>query len=555
MRLRLTRLVALVCLALPSSVAASGSGVKADAAVPEGGRLLPWKGEQVVYSGFSSDHGLGDRLPKEEPDSPVMKAYRARTGNVSIKWQIVPPDDYRTKLNIQVQSGDLPDVLWNVNYLADSAVYGPQGLFLNFGKYTEYMPNVQKWAATMSGYNNVLTPDGARYAVQDVITAEWLGEGWFYNSGILAKAGLSGPPDTLADMLQAMKRVKAAVPGVDGFYTYFGIQHTKQAIAYAMNAKLDVQLDFDTGKWVYGPTMDPRYRETLEYLAAMYQGGLLNPEILSLGSTAAGERQMEIFADGKFAFSYHYYGDQKARFLDMGKPQVMKGMRSPRAADGKRYYWITVPHDSYGNSAFMANARAKRPELLAAYVDNIMSYETYELKEWGLEGVTFRRTPEGGYEFLPEYRKDDPGGLTAGQKLTKQGVGALLDTTTSFADFRILWFYKYFTGKGDVGREACGADINALTSGEMVPAWRQATPVLGVEASDVAAKTMTPVKTFVAEEELKFITGRRPFSEWSNFIAQANKMGDIAKVLGYYNAARQFPIGERSYPILPPDLR
>jgi len=75
------------------------------------------------------------------------------------------------------------------------------------------------------------------------------------------------------------------------------------------------------------------------------------------------------------------------------------------------------------------------------------------------------------------------------------------------------------------------------------------------EQNDEISKIMTPVNTFVSEQELKFITGQRPLSEWNDFIAQINKMADINKVIGYYTAGKQFPMGARNYPTLPPDLK
>lgn len=545
--------VMLLALVLVSPMFASGGAEKTETLTAAGSQLLPWKGAPVVYSGFGADLGI-----KEDPASPVMQAYRATTGNVSIKWETVPWNDYWTKLNLYINSGDLPEIMWSGNSLFHVNVNGPKGFFLDWDKYKQHMPNVQKWAATLPGVNNILTGDGARYAVTDIVTAEYMGEGWFYNPALLSKAGVSAPPDDLAQMLDVMKKVKAAQPAADGYYSYWGMSYLKQAFAHAMNVKLYVQWDFAAKRWIYGPTMDPGYKKLISYLAAMYQAGLLNPEILTLGTqvSTGGDREREILEAGNYSFSYHYYGEGKQSWLDKGKAQVLKGMRPPKAEDGKRYYWITVARESTVNWGYIANAKVKRPELLAAYVDNIMSYKTYELFEWGLDGVTFKRTADGGYEYLPEFLKDDVGGLRGGQKLQKQGVGSIQDPRyIHYNDYKIVWFSKYFMTKGDGGREACAADTRALQKGELVPTWYHPFPTLGAEAVDEFAKIINPVNTFVDEEGLKFITGRRPMSEWDDFIAQANKMGDIAKAVGHVNSARQFPVTERLYPLLPPDLK
>lgn len=539
----------LLALAVAAPLFAGGSGEKAGTAVPSG-QLLPWTGAAVVYNGFGADLGI-----KEDPEAPVLKAYRATTGNVSIKWETAPWNDYDTKMNLYLQSGDMPDILWARDSVPKAATFGPKGIFLNWDKYKAQMPNMQKWAAKYPQVNNVLTATGERYAINDITTASYMGEGWFYNPSLLQKAGVSAPPEDFNQMLDVMKKVKAAAPDADGYFSYWGTGYIKGAFSTALNAKTGVQWDFENKKWVYGPTMDPNYKKLIEFMNKMYAAKVLNAELMTFGSIQ-NEREMELFEKGNYAFSFHYYGEQKARWLDKGKAQVLKGMRPPKADDGKRYYNITVPHDGVPYWGYMASAKVKNPELLAAYVDNIMSEKTYELFEWGIEGVTFKRTADGGYEYLPDFLKDDAGGLRGGEKLQKQGVGSFQDPRyIHYNDYATIWFGKYFITKGDVGREACAADTKALMNGQMVARWGWARPLMSAEANDDISKIMTPINTFVSEQELKFITGQRPMAEWNDFIAQISKMGDINRVLNYYNTGKQFPMGERLYPRLPPDLK
>jgi len=368
----------LLALAVVAPVFAGGSGEKAATAAPSG-QMLPWKGDAVVYNGFGADLGI-----KEDPNAPVMKAYRETTGNVSVKWNTVPWNDYDTKLNLYLQSGDMPDIVWARNPVTVAANFGSKGVILNWDKYKQYMPNYQKLVAQYPHTNFVLTADNARYAVIDVATAEYMGEGWFYNPSLLQKAGVSAPPEDFNQMLDVMKKVKATSPTADGYFSYWGTGYIKGAFAGAFNAKTGVAWDFDQKKWVFGPTMDPNYKKLIEYMNKMFQAKLLNPELMSFG-TITNERETELFENANYAFSFHYYGEQKARWMDKGKAQVLKGMRVPKADDGKRYYNITVPSGGVPGWGYFASAKVKNPELLSAYVDNIMSYKSYELFEWGID--------------------------------------------------------------------------------------------------------------------------------------------------------------------------
>jgi putative aldouronate transport system substrate-binding protein len=446
-------------------------------------------------------------------------------------------------------------MLWARETTPKAMEYGPKGLFLDWDKYKKYMPNIQQYSVKYPAYNNILTTKGERYAITGLDTAEYMGEGWFYNPGLLQKAGVSAPPDDFNQMLDIMKKVKAADPTADGYFSYWGTSYILGAFGQAMDAKRGITWDFVQKKWIHGETMDPNYKKLIEFLTKMYAAKVLNAELMTFGSVQ-NEREMELFEAGNYAFSFHYYGEQKGRWLDKGKPEVLKGMRPPKADDGKRYYNITVPLGGTAYWGYMASAKVKNPELLAAYVDNIMSYKSYELFEWGLEGQTFKRTADGGYEYLPEFLKDDVGGLRGGEKLQKQGVGSFNDPRyIHFNDYKIIWFYKYFITKGDTGREACAADTKAAMNGQLVPRWSWTRPLMSADANDEISKIMTPINTYISEQELKFISGQRPMSEWNDYIAQIGKMGDIQKVIGYYNSGRQYPMGDRTYPTLPPDLK
>lgn len=508
------------------------------------GAVLPWTGAEVVYNGFGADLGI-----QEDPEAPVVQEYRKTTGNVRIEWDTVPWNDYDTKLNLYLQSGDMPDIVWARESVPKAATYGPVGIFLDWDAYREYMPNMQKWVARFPHLNNVLTDQGERFAINDITTAEYIGEGYFYNANILAQAGISGPPATMDEWLAQMKQIKAELPEVDAFLTQWGLGYFLHAFGRPMNAKIGgVEYDQALGKWVYGPTQDPNYRKLIEFMHEAYAAGAFNLD--TIGESITSDRVRELQEAGNYAFTYIYYGQTTDLWnYEAGKrpPEGFQGMKPP-SFEGNTHYWITVAHDTIPYWGYMASAKVKNPELLAAYVDNIMSEKSYELFEWGVEGQTFRRTDDG-YEYLPEFANDSAA-------LRELGVGNFHDPRyIHYNDYDLIWFGKYFTKKDDVGRAAAAADIKRLQAGEMIPLLNWPRPLMTGEQNDEISKIMTPVNTFVEEERIKFITGDRDLSEWDDFVAEVNKLGDIDKVLAYYNGGKQFPMGDRRYPALPPDLQ
>ena len=506
------------------------------------GAVLPWTGAEVVYNGFGADLGI-----EEDPEAAVVQEYRKTTGNVRIDWDTVPWNDYDTKLNLYLQSGDMPDIVWARESVPKAATYGPVGIFLDWEAYKEYMPNMQRWAAQFPHVNNVLTDKGERFAINDILTGEYIGEGYFYNANILAQAGIDGPPETMAEWLEQMKQIKAELPDVDAFLTQWGLGYFLHAFARPMNVKIrGVEYDQSTEKWVYGP-FQPNYRKLIEFVHEAYAAGAFNLD--TIGESITSDRVAELQEEGNYAFTYIYYGQTTGIWdYEAGKrpPEGFQGMKPP-SFEGNTHYWITVAHDTIPYWGYMASSKVKNPELLAAYIDNVMSEKSAELFEWGIEGLTFRFNADGAYETLPEFANDSTG-------LRALGVGNFHDPRyIHFNDTANTWFAK--TKKGDVGREAMAADIKRLQAGDMIPLVNWSRPLMTGEQNDEISKIMTPVNTFVEEERIKFITGDRDLSEWDDFIAEIKKLGDVDKVLSYYNGGQQFEMGERRYPVLPADLR
>jgi putative aldouronate transport system substrate-binding protein len=398
------------------------------------------------------------------------------------------------------------------------------------------MPNMTRWIDEFPYLSNILTENRERLAILDIANAEYIGEGWFYNPTVLQKAGITKPPTTIDEMIAQMKQVKARVPGADGYLSYWGMGYIKGAFAGAMNAYTGIEYDPVAKKWIYGPTMDPNYKQLIMYLNEMYKAGVFNPDAIAEGVT--NERVNELLTAGNFAFNYSYYGSLQEYWgkYDLEAPLV--GMKPP-TYKGQTYYRITVPYDRGNYWGYMSPKNVKNPEVLASYVDNIMSMETYYLFEWGIEGMTYRFLEDGRPEYLDTY---DAAGRSA------IGVYNFWDPRyIHFSDYETAWFSKNLA-PDHPGHDAAVADVMRLKNGEQKAIFGYPRPQMSVEQNDEIGKIMTPINTFVAESELKFITGATPFSEWDAYIAQIKKMGDIDKVLKYYTEGKNFPMGERRYP-------
>lgn len=513
-----------------SVFAGQSSGPEKAGELPAG-PLLPWEGEEVVWDGFGSDLGMVN-----DPTMPVYAEYLKTTGNARVEWQTFPWNDYDQKLNLYLQSGDLPDLIWARDVMGKVATFGMTDMFLDWNKYMDRMPNMQRYIDEYPFMSIVLTDDGKRLGITDVANAEYVGEGWFYNPEILAKAGHSEPPETIEELIDVMRDVKKKVPGVDAYLSYWGLGYVESAIRLSMHVGGGVDYDPQTKKWIYSPAMNPDYKQFVMYMNEMYELGAFNPD--AIAESISNEKVNELISEGNMAFIRCYYGAMWNYFGKFGVEAPFEGM-APPTYKGNMYYNITVPHDKGNYWAYMSPKDVKMPELLASYIDNIMSKETYLLFEWGIEGEDYRILSDGRPEYLDTYTADER---------AERGVYNFWDPRyIHFSDYYNAWFSKNLW-PGHPGRQAAIDDVNRCKTGVAEPIWDWPKPQLPAEQNDEIGKIMTPMNTFLSEEKLKFITGKRPMSEWDEFIATLTKMGDIDKVLDYYNAGKTITMGERRWP-------
>ncbi|MFJ4879047.1 extracellular solute-binding protein [Streptomyces sp. NPDC088745] len=139
-----------------------------------------------------------------EPSKSVwperVKAFEAKNSKVRIKLVTLENDAYKSKMTARTSSGKLPDIYhtWGGGVLRQQ---------IDAGLVEDLTPTVSPMAPTFIPAS--LKPyefDGKTYAMPIDIGAV----GFWYNKALFAKAGLTAPPATWADYLDAVRRLKSA---------------------------------------------------------------------------------------------------------------------------------------------------------------------------------------------------------------------------------------------------------------------------------------------------------------------------------------------------------
>jgi multiple sugar transport system substrate-binding protein len=229
----------------------------------------------------------------------IKSEFQKQHPGVTVNIENLPGgyNDIVTKLELLYRSpSTAPDVA-NFN-VAQSALFASSG-------YLAPMNSFLKTASWWKGYSAVTQSEGLYngkiYSVSQGDTTT----GLIYNVKMFRKAGIPVPwhPKTVADIISAAKRLKAALPGVIPFWlpnsTSLGAAGVLQGglDSYILASSNPTIFDSSTKRWVVD---SPGIRQAFGFYQAIAADGLGAPES-DLFSPAAGTAWGPLLQDGKLA--------------------------------------------------------------------------------------------------------------------------------------------------------------------------------------------------------------------------------------------------------------
>ncbi|MFF1574559.1 extracellular solute-binding protein [Leifsonia sp. NPDC058292] len=128
----------------------------------------------------------------------IIKDFEAKNSDIKVSLDVQSWNDINNVIKTKVQAGKQPDIL-NIDafagFASDDLLY-PAKDIVSAKTLDDFQPAFAKNASI----------DGTQYGLPFIASARAL----FYNKDIFAKAGVSGPPKTWADLEAAAAKIKAA---------------------------------------------------------------------------------------------------------------------------------------------------------------------------------------------------------------------------------------------------------------------------------------------------------------------------------------------------------
>ncbi|WP_081238437.1 ABC transporter substrate-binding protein [Streptomyces viridosporus] len=506
-----------------AGLTACGSGDDGD-----GGKDLSKK-----RNGAMKDYRVGDQFKATEPlsftllhnDNPVYpmkddwlfwKELTRRTG-VTLEATPVPLSDYEKKRSLLIGAGDAP-LLIPKTYPGAETAFVSSGAVLPVSEYAHLMPHfqakVKKWRLQPE-VDSLRQSDGRYYLLPGLHEKVKAGYSLALRTDVLERHGLS-LPTTWDEVYQVFKALKEEYPDrypfsdrwstntpfpVGALFQYLGQAYGVRAGWSYLNTSWDAEAE----KFVFTGATDA-YRQVVEYLHKLVAEKLMDPESFTQTDDEAVKK---LLAQKSFAISanpqelvqnYRYNLGKQVEGATVEMIPVPLGPAGPVVLGGSRLEnGMMISSKALDGDDFVA---------LMQFVDWLWYSDAgQEFCKWGVENVTHTRSGPGAYELKP------------GISLMGSDPGAPKDLQKDFGFFNGVFTYG---GSWALVSSSFGPDEKEFQD---AMAGREQLPVdpphpLRAEEQERATLWDTPLKDHVTQNTLRFALGKRPLSEWDDYLAE-----------------------------------
>ena len=331
--------------------------------------------------------------------------------------------DVYSEVDQRVISGDLPDAV--MTKLAQTSVYGPQGVFADLAPYIEkYAPNLQKYIDDNPDYKALVSDaDGHIYGLckETPIFADLIG----YRADHFKAAGID--PDsivTIDDFTKALETLKAYY-GKDN-PNYYPLTGRDTAIRFAswFGAASNISSTESNGIYINGhykdgsiDIMSDGAYKMVETMKKWYDEGLIQPEwVAGTFSEADWEAAM---LNGNGSIFYDYY-NRAEWFMENGGPDndpnyqlgVLNFIKDDNGNPPKMT--VSMKYNDECVTAVNANCSEDKIKTILTFIDYFYSEEGEILANYGVEGESFKTDANGDKEFIADYQTEEA--TPAGEK-------------------------------------------------------------------------------------------------------------------------------------------
>ncbi|SER25137.1 putative aldouronate transport system substrate-binding protein [Streptomyces sp. yr375] len=481
---------------------------------------------------FSMLHNNNPNYPTK--DSWLFWKELTRRTGITLKPVDVPLSDYEKKRSVLIGAGDAPFLIPKT-YHPSEVAFVSSGAILPVSEYVHLMPNfqdkVRRWKLEPE-LDSIRQSDGKYYLLPGLHEKIKSSYSLSLRTDVLDKLGLS-LPTTWDQVYDVLKEIKAEYPDRYPFTDRWSTNTPFPAAAllsylgqaYGVRAGWtydNISFDSKAGEFVFTGATDA-YRQMVEFLRKLVAEKLMDPESFTQTDDEAvqkllGEKSFVISANPQeLVQNYRYNLAKQVKGAKIEMVPVPLGPAGPVVLGGARL-----------ENGVMISTKALKSDSFVAmmqFVDWLWySDEGQRFSKWGVQGVTYTYTG-GQYKLEP------------GISLMGANPDAPKDLQKDYGFFNGVFTYG---GSWALVSSSFGPDEkkfqDAMAQREQLPIG-PAHPLQSIE-QEQASLWDTPLRDHVTQSMLKFVLGKRPLSEWGDYVGEL-KAKNMDQLVGLHNKARE----------------
>ncbi|MFB9277523.1 extracellular solute-binding protein [Cohnella cellulosilytica] len=345
-------------------------------------------------------------VPYDPAKDAVKQAIEAKL-NVKIVPEMVDVQQYKTKLNLKMSSGDIPDVV-RIDFADDFQKYAPLGAFVDLTDLINEQDTPNIMAEVPPEVFEQAKVNGKIYGIP-YQGGPGAGYRWdlVMRTDYLQDIG-AAVPKTLDEYYEALKKVKAEKPDViplGGYTAQIGqVKYANNSFdhifgAFGVTPGFFTEQDGKFGNY----DIDPRTKEALLFLQKMYKEGLIDKEFATIKEE---QLRAKLFSGKLFSWmgwwstANDYDTQVETNELIKAKQLGADEKLPDQAEEPFKYLTLTgslvgadgkavAPMGAPFSQMTAISAKTKDPQKVLQIIEDSLSPDNQMLTVWGLEGEDY----------------------------------------------------------------------------------------------------------------------------------------------------------------------
>lgn len=492
--------------------------------------------------------GLADRMSPPREENPTLHWIREAT-NISLRFVAIPSSPGDVEFGQMIRSGTLPDIIAEGRVdLNDASIHQ---LFVDFLEFRELTPRfaalIRSNEAVRAGALARLTTGGKLLSLGTYDPDQMPFAGVLaYREDLFLEHGLSA--ETWEDLRAALLRLKQTYPNSYPFGgrfqtmlelmpSWFGSGYDPRHIVY---------YDTTERRWVFGPFEDG-FEDFVVFLAESYAAGLVDPNSVVAREdviTRSFTNNLVFLAPfrGPTGPFFRFAGSDYGAVTDDGRwdgnGRWVSSLPLPPAPNGEPR-WVSTQRFSPVGPGWLVYTQGEHVGEAIALLDLLFSPRAAAVLAlgppgggwvWTDGGVSLSETMRRVYEEsgVSGLRSELGGGDADSLGIPLSGLG--FDFYGSFG-YPHIGRFRYYV-RQDLAANRPHEDV-MVEVGVRVPSDDE-------EFNDARINSVVSLQGFIESQVANFMVGRRPVSEYDEFVDEARAMG-AERLVNVYNEKAVVP--------------